>query len=348
MRDDFTKTVKDALAARAGNHCSFPGCTNITQGPSEESKIAVSNTGMACHIASASGGSGARRYDPSMSREQRKSINNGIWMCYVHGKLIDTDEEKYSIEILNQWKKISEKKAEVWQMYGEDYIIGSDMLREIGLPDDFLHISGVGKENILIGELLRNSRVDELWGVDLTHAMRDLLVELVRNAFQHGGATKSKIVVSRKSIDLYDNGGDYSVWDLYKHSGSSGGSIAAKHVVDCIDLRLLIVADRLGDQNHTLLTFVDDPLGVQDLTECALEVSWNELRSGKTTYQVHELCRSKCIILPPYMSISDAITLRRKIPIDDGRPVVFVLSETSSKAQEILESNFPESLVVRL
>lgn len=66
---------------------------------------------MACHISAASSGSGARRY--SSDDENRKSISNGIWMCYTHGKLIDNDENRFSISMLMDWKKIAEEVATI-------------------------------------------------------------------------------------------------------------------------------------------------------------------------------------------------------------------------------------------
>jgi hypothetical protein len=35
-----------------------------------------------------------------MSTAELQSAENGIWMCYRHGKLIDTDETTYSADIL--------------------------------------------------------------------------------------------------------------------------------------------------------------------------------------------------------------------------------------------------------
>jgi hypothetical protein len=91
-RSDFNSTTKNALAKRAGNMCSFPGCNAITEGPSSESDMSVSKTGMACHIYAAANGPSARRVDVKMTAEELTDISNGIWMCYRHGKLIDTDE----------------------------------------------------------------------------------------------------------------------------------------------------------------------------------------------------------------------------------------------------------------
>ena len=58
-RDEFPLNVKKALADRAGNRCSFPGCGAPTMGPSDEAPNASSNVGMACHIVAAASGPGA-------------------------------------------------------------------------------------------------------------------------------------------------------------------------------------------------------------------------------------------------------------------------------------------------
>lgn len=347
-RDDFKKATKDALAARAGHHCAFPDCTNITHGPSEESNRSVSSTGMACHISSASAGPGAKRYDPSITAEQRCSINNGIWMCYTHGKLIDTDELRYSTSTLKQWKEIAERKAQIRQAYGEKAVIRTDALREIGLPGEVLMLSDIGEENHKIGCLIQDARVGELWGDEVAHAIRDLSIELVRNAFEHGGATQFRIEIQEKSIELYDNGTDYNLWDLYRESGNSGGIIAAKHLVDCFKFRLLAVSDHFRKRNRTAFSLIDDASEVHDLTECSIDINWNQLENRELPYQLHELCRSKCIVLPPFFCLSDSALLREIIPIDDGRPIIFILTATSPKAQEVLESRFPGCLTIRL
>ena len=50
----------------------------------DESEI---NLGTAAHICAAA--PGGPRYDPNMTREERRSARNGIWMCRLHGTAVD-------------------------------------------------------------------------------------------------------------------------------------------------------------------------------------------------------------------------------------------------------------------
>jgi hypothetical protein len=67
---------------------------------------------MACHIAAASAGRNARRYDATMTAEERRLISNGIWLCYLHGKLIDTDEARFTVSQLKKMKEVAETRAQ--------------------------------------------------------------------------------------------------------------------------------------------------------------------------------------------------------------------------------------------
>ena len=110
MRDDFTQATKETLAKRVGCRCSNPDCRKLTSGPHEEDTKSV-NIGIAAHITAAASGVGAKRYDPNLSTEERKSITNGIWLCQNCGKLVDSDEQKYSVELLICWKRDAEDRA---------------------------------------------------------------------------------------------------------------------------------------------------------------------------------------------------------------------------------------------
>jgi hypothetical protein len=107
-RDEFRERTKHALALRAGYLCSFEGCGRPTVGPSEESTESVTLIGKAAHISAAAPGRGSRRYCSEMPTAQRKHIDNAIWLCSDHADLIDRDEAKYTIEALQEMKRLHE------------------------------------------------------------------------------------------------------------------------------------------------------------------------------------------------------------------------------------------------
>lgn len=108
-RDDFTESTKRLIGNRVGWKCSYLGCEQDTVGPSSSDISKNINNGVAAHICAAA--KGGPRYDASMTPEERKSFDNGIWMCRNHAALIDSDHEKYSVEMLKKWKKIAEDNA---------------------------------------------------------------------------------------------------------------------------------------------------------------------------------------------------------------------------------------------
>lgn len=108
MRDDFPKRTCTELAKRAGMTCSNPDCRRRTCGPQANPERAIS-IGVAAHITAAA--PSGPRYDPSMSEQQRKSAQNGIWLCGNCSRLIDADLESFTVQILQQWKADAERQA---------------------------------------------------------------------------------------------------------------------------------------------------------------------------------------------------------------------------------------------
>jgi hypothetical protein len=108
VRDDFPAGVKDELAKRVSYLCSNPGCRQPTSGP-QSSPSGTVNIGVAAHITAAS--PSGPRCDSSLSADQRASAENGIWLCQTCAKLIDSDQCRYTVEKLNEWKSDAETAA---------------------------------------------------------------------------------------------------------------------------------------------------------------------------------------------------------------------------------------------
>lgn len=107
-RDDFPIAVRDKLAVRVRLLCSRPECRILTRGPGSKSSDVV-NLGVAAHITAAA--PGGPRYDSSLTPAQRKSIDNGLWLCQNCAARIDRDPEKYPVELLRKWKAEAEAQT---------------------------------------------------------------------------------------------------------------------------------------------------------------------------------------------------------------------------------------------
>jgi hypothetical protein len=105
---EFSPKTLDILAKRVGVRCSNPACRRLTTGPRSDSARIVC-TGVGAHITAAS--PGGPRYDKTLTNEQRASAENGIWLCQNHAKLVDNDEVRYTVALLQDWKRRVENAA---------------------------------------------------------------------------------------------------------------------------------------------------------------------------------------------------------------------------------------------
>lgn len=106
---DFSPETKRRLGDRVAWICSFPGCNDVTVGPGNDSSKQVIKLGDAAHIHAAS--ELGPRFDINLPLDERKSIDNGIWMCQRHARIIDADFTQYSAMTLKTWKIQAENKA---------------------------------------------------------------------------------------------------------------------------------------------------------------------------------------------------------------------------------------------
>ncbi len=103
---DFTRKTVEILGKRAGFRCSNPDCRKGTVGPTLEPNDSAT-IGEAAHIKGAR--PGAKRYDPEVSVGTIASITNGIWLCRNCHKLVDTDDSRYTCELLYLWREEHER-----------------------------------------------------------------------------------------------------------------------------------------------------------------------------------------------------------------------------------------------
>ncbi|QQP93245.1 hypothetical protein IGS68_29430 (plasmid) [Skermanella sp. TT6] len=104
-RDDFPQPIKTLLAKRVNFRCSNPECRQPTIGPGMKKSATVS-IGVAAHISGAA--PNGPRFNAVLTADERKSADNGIWLCRRCDKIIDSDENAYSEELLQDWKQTAE------------------------------------------------------------------------------------------------------------------------------------------------------------------------------------------------------------------------------------------------
>jgi hypothetical protein len=88
--------------------CSKPECGAPTSGPQVDPSKAL-NVGVAAHITAAS--PTGPRYNPALTPEERKHLNNAIWLCRTCGKLADNDKARFTDSEIREWKQAAETEA---------------------------------------------------------------------------------------------------------------------------------------------------------------------------------------------------------------------------------------------
>lgn len=100
-RDDFSDLTKIELLVRAAN--LYSRCHVFTVG-STDAGDRKNSIGLAAHICAAASGPGAKRFDASQTKAQRRYFDNGIWLCYSCSKLIDNEETFHTVVHLKEMK----------------------------------------------------------------------------------------------------------------------------------------------------------------------------------------------------------------------------------------------------
>ncbi len=103
-RDDFSRATRNKLARQAVYQCNNPSCRQGTWALTSDGAKEI-DIGVAAHICAAAPNPPARRYRADQTPEQRKSIENGIWLCQDCAKLIDSDDPAFSEDVLHDWKR---------------------------------------------------------------------------------------------------------------------------------------------------------------------------------------------------------------------------------------------------
>lgn len=288
-RAEFPLGVRTALAARAGYRCSFPGCSAMTIGPSEEASHKAANTGMACHIYAASDEKPARRRNAELSPEQLSSIENAIWMCYTHGKLIDADESTYAPDILFHWRQIAELKGKLRQQHGAETKINITNSKSLVFPQSGIHFLPENPVGKLVSEFIFNACLTDIWGELLAAASREFLIEVALNAFQHGSATECTLALGDNYLSLTDNGQPFPPRSIIAHSQRRGGAAATEQMVNALSSRVIVSYRREDERNILTITCPRNGIELIGSTNCAISINYEDMGGNLVNKRIKDL-----------------------------------------------------------
>lgn len=106
--NDFPSSTKLILAKRVVFLCSRASCRRPTSGPhTDDAKATL--IGEAAHITAAA--PGGPRFDPSLTSEERRDADNGIWLCAACATEVDKDPDRFPVSLLRKWKLDAEAEA---------------------------------------------------------------------------------------------------------------------------------------------------------------------------------------------------------------------------------------------
>ncbi len=217
-RDDFLESVKRALRERVAGLCSAPFCRRPTTGASSASATGRFILGDAAHITAAA--PNGPRYDPLMSSQERRSAENGIWLCQKHARAIDADPDKYTVEVLRQWKERAESDANhiaLGETSGHfEFVTYSMALGPAGWRDSVPEFMDFIDARRVLGDSL---------AVETTR----MLLELADNALRHGGATQMSLKSTSAVITFSHNGSFYS-WSQLRAGSETRGTGGASQL----------------------------------------------------------------------------------------------------------------------
>jgi len=342
-RDDFTAATKQILAERCGFRCSYLGCGNATVGPSSESDTSVSRTGVACHISAAAAGRGARRYNSDMTSEERSSISNGIWMCATHSIEIDRDEFRYTESVLKHWKKIAEEKADLAKSLGWEIFDNNNYLPVHSLAGIQLDIPVDISANGLIGNAIFDSSLPYLWGKKQAIIIRDLIIELYRNAYSHGNANYFRVEIRAKEIEITYDGLKFNIFELLSHKVSSGGADTLKEIFNNHKEKFAINYS-FSKNNRVILHWVADFPELLDSLPCVISINEFDTKNLVGSPDIHKNCGAIYIVLPMHFCPSDVRGLTSNLSAFDhsDKPVFIVGSDLSENTKRAIIAKFPK------
>lgn len=127
-RNEIPRRTIKTLFAKSLNSCAFPGCREEIVDAEKELVY-----GEVCHIEGVA--PKAARHNPKLTADQVNAFGNLVLMCHKHHIEIDSNPEKYSVEMLKQFKAEHESRGRC------EYLAIDDKLTDLMIRHMEVHIA---------------------------------------------------------------------------------------------------------------------------------------------------------------------------------------------------------------
>ncbi len=176
------------------------------------------------------------------------------------------------------------------------------------------------------------------------------MIEVVRNAFQHGGATSFKLTIKPNKIVLVDDGNEFAVESLLDRDTRSGGTFATKQLIGEHGSQIILSSRYENQANETVLALVITPEDIKELTPCTVEFHAQDLHREGFRIPVIEDCHTTYVVMPMFISYSDAfeiVKLLSQAGLKDRQHVV-VSRHISEGVANIFAEELPDCRLMSL
>jgi hypothetical protein len=273
-RIEFSAPVKRQLRQRAGDACSYPTCRRGTS----SSTLAgdVLNGGKAAHIIPASGK--GPRSKLRTSGVDISSYENGLWLCGYCHDLVDADDGRFSVEVLNSYRERAERwaNARAERLPWEPALVPQErsVVIDIVQHDDRLTVGEMTRTSVR--QCLDDMGLAEYVGNDVAELVRLFFTELILNACTHGSAEAVSMRATSHIVSLIVSGDDFSLEALRQSSGDSeggrGGGRSALQLLETIGAGTVIVSNKMNEGGVEVLVAGPGRDGSMQNEPCSVRV----------------------------------------------------------------------------
>jgi hypothetical protein len=261
--------------------------------------------------------------------------------------LIDQDEETYSIEMLETWRKLAEYRTHLQQQFEVGVDLSAHPPSDVPLVAETVRLRHGMNVNTAIGETLIACAVPQIWGKERADAIRDVLIEIALNSLSHANQDEVVVSVEPNRIRLSDRGAYFDPLTLANSDGG-GGSDAMSHLLRTFGGSIVLTHSHEGHGNETILTVPTSTDHVLAATPCAISLhEWlSELQTEQHAVRMQQ-CSVVYVLLPRFFTWSEARRVRQVVEdhVPAGKRMIFLAEDISAGVAAALKEEMPEAFI---